>query len=171
MDQKTTNDVETLLRAREAFRAGCSDRVSLGWKINLALWSTLGLLAGVMLTGRAAEYEPWWVCVIVGVLLATAILYVWWIAEVGKRNETEAARIRGIDKRIRKSLRIEPDKRRRWCKTYHSQILQVAITVALLVLVGTSFWARRAPKPSAPGMSIKQPTTMRIEGSIEVSEK
>jgi len=167
LDQKQTIDAYLAISKRHRDRM--DQRRSYEWKVNLALWSGLGFIAGQALRGGTrANFCSCWLWI---PILMVAGAYVPWIWIIGKHNHYDSDRAKDYLDLAEETIPPRPPcKESGPCKWY-SQLFQTAVTVALLVLVGASFCGRREPKPSAPGTSIKQPTSMRIEGSIEVSEK
>ena len=125
------------LKKREILRQGVVDRVSNGWRMNFALWSALGAFAALVATrGAGRPAEPiFWPLLVLGVLLAVA--YIWFCWETGHRNAQGARKIKKIDEKL--GIRCkgqEPKGWRRCAKTYHSQLLQVVVTLVLMSLAG-----------------------------------
>ena len=150
--------VDQLLAYREQLRAGCADRTSIGWKINLGIWSGLGLFAGALATGKVAQLKSSATCVLSSLLVLSTLFYVYWVFVVACRNVLQARKIEKIDSTANSLLcidlsqkaepsdccvdkllaRIEKRKRQnsawKWFEDCHSQFLQICITLLLVVL-------------------------------------
>jgi len=151
MTEGQAREIKALLELREQHRRGCSDRTSNGWKLNLGLWSALGLLAAGLASRepRQLELEPCAKLMLTLILMILLVPHTFWAYVLGKRNEEEARKVRCLGTEIESKIggkrgKCATGEKSRWLWTYHSQILQIAITVCLAGLILTLVWGTSA---------------------------
>ena len=171
--------IELLLEMQQRHRQRFDQRVSQSWKTSLALWSSLALLAGTLLTGRVNLDRDGRCLWIVGSVLlgVVALFYILWLWTIGKRNWADsrdakrrldvAERCLGIRVPAKDRLWLEKAFSC-WCR-YCTQILQGAVTVALAGFVILAFVVANARRPPC-SRSASQPAK-NLSVDIKYSEK
>ncbi len=142
MDKKEWFDAQ--MRIVEHYSAGCGGRMGNGWKISLALWSSLGLLAGALITKRVSIGDDnfrcvvaVWLIVLLSVVLLTYLLLVW---VIGYDNRQDSKRIRRTLKPVLEKIELAAPRRVKCALlVYYSQIFQTVITIVLLAFVAGAF--------------------------------
>ncbi len=141
------------MRIVDHYSHSCDARMGNSWKISLGLWSSLGLLAGALITARVSignEVLPWVGLVALVVVFA---VFCWWICRIGKDNIRDAKRMRRTLSQVTGGKEVPPPtegkeccplprRMKRFLRVYYSQIFQGFITAVLMIfVVGAYFLA------------------------------
>jgi hypothetical protein len=131
--------VESLLKLADFSWRDYSERRSIEWKTNFALWLALGTFSGFMFQNQAVI--AFWVKVFITTVLAvTFLIYTFlWKAEVKERNRSDKRLVQYYLSKVNEELAVEPPAPTpQKPRTHLSQVLITLIVVLLAVL---SVWA------------------------------
>ncbi len=135
-DMKDKDWFDAKMRIVEVYGARCGGRMGNGWKISFALWSSLGLLAGALITKRVSignEVIPW---VGAGLLALVFLAYLWLVWVIALDNRQDSKDIRTTLEPVVKWLDVPgPNDQEGFFRVYYSQIFQTVITFVLLIFV------------------------------------
>lgn len=164
------DNIRILLEVHDRHRERLNVRMSYGWKISLALWSALAVLAVGLLRGSVLPEAPRLLLVLrlgCGLLFA---VYVWWVFAVGHRNYKDRNQAMNYMKLAERALKKTPwykllgektpceSKNECWPAKYHSQILQTIITLVLVGFVALGYLASTARYQAGKSKSAVSPS-------------
>jgi hypothetical protein len=138
------NRVESLLKLADFSWRDYSERRSIEWKINFALWLALGSFGGFMFQHQT-PLRLWVRLAITALLSFSFLVYTFlWKAEVKDRNLFDKGLVQYYWCEVNKELSMKPSSSVRpathfkgWPKTHLSQ---VAITLLFELLAALSVW-------------------------------
>lgn len=134
-ENKVEKVVTEATKLRIEYHLGrAAGRMANGWKISLALWSALALILGSLLTSwelLVRGFWPlWWMF---GVLLLVVATYVYWAVIIGMHNRADREQTYKLFEEF--GIKDPCYKGGKFLHTWYSQIFQIVITVALVVLI------------------------------------
>ncbi len=128
------------MRIVDHYNSRCAGRMSNGWKISLALWSSLGLLAGALITKRVSIGNDDFRCFVFILLGLVFAAYSWLVWVIALDNRQDLKDIRETFKPIVEWLEVPtPNDQDWWPRVYYSQIFQWVITAVLLACVWLAY--------------------------------
>ena len=130
--------VESLLKLAEFSWRDYSERRSIEWKTNFALWLALGAFAGFMFEKQAAS-AVWVKLLSTAVLAVTFLVYTFlWKAEVKERNRSDKRLVQYYWSKVNEELGAEPPLPTPQKPMTH--LSQVMITLMIVLLAALSVW-------------------------------
>ena len=130
--------VETLLKLADFAWRDYSERRSIEWKTNFALWLALGAFAGFMFEQQDA-LATWAKLLSTAVLALTFLVYTFlWKVEVKERNRSDKKLVQYYWTRLNEELDLQPPVPTPQKPMTH--LSQVMITLMIVLLAALSVW-------------------------------
>ena len=131
--------VESLLKLADFSWRDYSERRSIEWRTNFALWLALGTFAGFMFEQQAA-LAVWVKLLSTAALVVTFLVYsLIWKVEVKERNRSDKKLVQYYWSKVNEELGVEPPLPTPQKSMTH--LSQVMITLMIVLLAALSVWA------------------------------
>jgi hypothetical protein len=130
--------VELLLKLADFSWRDYSERRSIEWKTNFALWLALGIFAGFMFQHKN-DLSLNIKFLITALLAVTFFIYTFiWKVEIMKRNKSDKKLVKYYWSQVNEELSMEPPALTKQKSNTH--ISQIAITFIFIFLAALSVW-------------------------------
>jgi hypothetical protein len=130
--------IESLLKLADFSWRDYSERRSIEWKTNFALWLALGAFAGFMFEKQAAS-DVWVKLLTTAVLALTFLVYTFlWKAEVKERNRSDKKLVQYYWSKVNEELGVAPPLPTAQKPMTH--LSQVLLTLMVVLLAALSVW-------------------------------